>query len=1215
LKRAVVWTLGVLLLLILLPLGIAGWILGSESGTRTLLRQLDSFAPGLVTIGHSEGDLLGQLELEQLKVDWGTGLLEIDQLLLSWSPGALFDRRLQLNELAAKGLRYVGKPAEQVPAEPLQWPIELPNLKLPITLDIRKLSITNANFIAAPEAVPVQLDNAELVALWDGAGIAIDRFQLDGPHYKALISGQLNPNGDYVLNLDNQLQLALEDDTRFDLKGSILGNRHSLQIEQVLGGAASAGLSLNLRRPLVEPAWSGRVNLVELPVSLLGTALPIVIGGSLVSSGTWPIAQLTGELKTSSTMQEYDQLQLQLEGDADVEQISFQISKLELSQHQRPLHVSVKGKMAADKSLDVAANWRDLQWPLLGNPALSSSTGKLSVTGLLSNYQFNASAQLAAPAIPLGHWQLAGTGDQQHMTLAMLQGQILQGDVKANGELAWAPFPSWTLSASGEGLQTSSLVAELDTALSFQATTKGSIEESEPSVQVVLKNLSGTLNDRPVAGSGEFDHTSERTDIRRLQITVGGAAVNANGMLGPKESNLRWELQVPALQQLLPDASGQLSLNGNLDGPLQAPGIRAKLVANKLSYQQLDLSQLSANINLDLQDKRRSSAQVEGTDLVMAGQSISQLQLDFDGFIREHNIRLSVSQPESAQTAGNLALAAQGAYAKNQWSGTLQRLSLQAAPLGEWRLQQPFGLTAGATAASAEPFCLRQLGGASLCAEGYWQAQGTTAAQFNLSGLPLAQFSEYFPASISRLEGELSVEGNLQRKQNINARLKAKVSPGQLVIQDISGKDQLLDHNGAELEFITEGVGVAGWLRSRVGTTTLNASAKLVDLLQVTDKQQARLEGNLQIAAPDLQLVPLLVPAVSAIQGTASANFQVTGRLGEPLLLGGSSVDISRLDIEQIGWELDDALLEIKADGNTLLLDGSVVSKGRLAVSGELGLSAEQGWPLSVAVIGSDFAVTDLPNMQVYVSPDLKVQHGADGLSLTGTITIPKAQIIIRDLPAGALSPSSDVVVLREDGSVLKIESTAPISTDIDVRLGDKVQVSALGFDGYIGGQLKLRGDTGEALRATGDIRIDEGTFRAYGQRLEIERGLISYTNSPIDNPGINVRATRQIGDVVVGVNALGTARRTTVSTFSSPAMSENDRISYLVAGKPAREGASVSLEREIAKDLTVGVNVDTKTGESSFVTRYRILRTLYVEVGSSVRSSSLDLFYSIETE
>ncbi len=1214
-KRAVAWTLGVLLLLILLPLAIAGWLLGTESGTQTLLRQLDAVAPDLVTIGRSEGDLLGQLELEQLKLDWGSGLLEVDQLLLRWSPGALFDRKLLIDELSAEGLRYLGEAADPASAEPLQWPIELPNLKLPIAIDIRKLAVNNANFITGPDANPVHLDNAELIAHWDSAGIVIDRLQLDGPNYEALVSGQLNPTGDYVLSLDNQLQLALGDDTRFDLKGSILGNRHSLQVEQVLGGAASAGLSLNLRRPLIEPAWSGRVTLVELPASLLGTALPVVIEGSFASSGTWPSAQLTGELTTSSTAPEYDKLQLQLEGDADIVQPSFQISTLELSQHQQPLQVSVKAGMAADNSLDISGNWRDLQWPLLGKPAISSSAGKLSVSGLLSNYQFNASAQLAVPGIPVGHWQLSGTGDQQHITLATLQGQVLQGDIKANGELAWAPFPRWTLSASGKGLQASSLVPELDTALGFQAATKGSIEASGPSVQVVLKNLSGKLNDRPVAGSGEFDHSSERIDIRRLQITVGGAAVTADGMLGPKKSNLQWNVQVPALQQLLPDSSGQLSLTGKLDGPLQAPGIRAKLAVNKLSYQQLNLSRLTGDINLDLQDKRRSSAQVEGIDLVIAGQSISQLQLDFDGFIREHNIRLSVTQPESSQTGAKLALAAKGAYARNLWGGTLQSLSLQAEPLGEWRLQKPFGLTAGATAASAEPFCLRQLGGASLCAEGNWQAQGTTAAQFNLSGLPLAQFAEYFPPTISQLEGELSVEGKLQQQQNIKARLKARLSPGQLVMQDISGENQTLKHDGAELEISTEGNGVEGRLQSRVGTTSINASAKLVDFIQVTDKQQALLEGKLQIAAPDLQLVPLLVPAVSAIQGTANANFQVTGRLGEPLLLGESTVDISRLDIEQIGWELDDALLTIKAEGRKLLLDGSIVSTGQLAVNGELGLSAEQGWPINMEVKGSDFAVTDLPNMQVFISPDLKVQHGADGLSLTGAITIPEAQIIIRDLPAGALSPSNDVIVLREDGSVRKIESTAPISTDIDVRLGDQVQVSALGFDGYIGGQLKLRGDTGEALRATGDIRIEEGTFRAYGQRLEIERGLISYTNSPIDNPGINVRATRQIGDVLVGANALGTARRITVSTFSSPAMSENDRISYLVAGKPAREGASVSLEREIAKDLTVGVSVDTKTGDSSFITRYRILRTLYLEVGSGTRSSSLDLFYNVETE
>ncbi len=1212
-KRAIVWTLATLVLLLLLLLAATGWLLGSDSGTRTLLRQLDSLVPGL-TIGSSKGDLLGQLELEQIKLEWAAGLLDIDRLLLRWSPLKLLDRAVVVEELSANGLNYSVKSVEQGPTEPLQWPIELPNLTLPISVDIGKLTIDNASFITAPEAEPIQLDNAELVARWDKAGVTIDTLDASGPNYKIAISGQLNPTGDYALSIDNQLQLTWDGDRQLDLEGNIVGNRHSLQLEQILSGAASAGLSLNLRRPLVEPGWTGRINLVKLPASLLGTSLPIDIQGKLISSGSWPDTRLSGELETASTLPEYDRVRALIEGDANLEQLSGRLSKLELSRHQLPVHLSLQGEMAADKTLNISGDWSDLQWPLVGEPAFTSAKGKLAFDGTPGDYHFDADAQITLPGIPDGRWQLSGNGDQQRVSLEALQGQLLQGEIEANGEFAWAPSTSWTLSARGRGLQASSLVPELDTSLGFSATSEGSIDDSGPSLQVILQDLSGTLNAQPVTGSGEFKHHGERTDVSGFRLRVGSAAAQANGMLGPK-SNLKWSLQVPAAQELLPAARGRLSFNGSVAGPVSAPAIRAKLAADGLDYGELAMSQLAADIGLDLQDKQPSSLNLDGTGLVVAGQAIETLQLQLEGFVRDHSIRLTASQPEDAKTAAKLVLAARGGYADALWRGTLETLAIAANPAGDWRLQKPFALTAGAASASAKRFCLRQQGGASLCAEGAWHARGESSGEFELSGLPLAQFAEYFPDTISKLGGELSAEGKLQQKQNINALIKAKVSAGDLVVQDASGKALQLDHKGVELELTTAGKGVEGWLRSQVGTTILKANAKLPDVVSVTDKNQARLEGYLQLAAPDLELVSSLVPAITAITGTASADFKVTGKLGEPVLRGHSTVDVNRLEIEQLGWDIDDASLNIKADGKRLQVDGGLVSRGRLAINGELGLSAEQGWPLAMTVSGENFALTDLPNLQVFVSPDLKIRHTVDGFSLTGKIVIPEAEIIVRDLPAGAISPSGDVVVKRDDGTVRKVESTALIATNIEISLGEAVQVSALGFDGYIDGKLRLRGKPSRELLATGDVRVKEGTFRAYGQRLEIERGLISYANSPVDNPGINIRATRQIGDVLVGADALGTARRLTVKTFSSPSMSENDRISYLVAGKPAREGASLSLEREIAKNLTVGLKVDTKTGESSFVTRYRILRTLYVEVGSSARSSSLDLFYTLETD
>ena len=83
------------------------------------------------------------------------------------------------------------------------------------------------------------------------------------------------------------------------------------------------------------------------------------------------------------------------------------------------------------------------------------------------------------------------------------------------------------------------------------------------------------------------------------------------------------------------------------------------------------------------------------------------------------------------------------------------------------------------------------------------------------------------------------------------------------------------------------------------------------------------------------------------------------------------------------------------------------------------------------------------------------------------------------------------------------------------------------------------------------------GTYNAYGQKLDLERGQLLFSG-PLDNPGLDVRAVRSIEATVAGGE-----RRASVSSsrarvkaprtrvFSTPAMSEADALSYLLLGRP----------------------------------------------------------------
>ena len=86
-------------------------------------------------------------------------------------------------------------------------------------------------------------------------------------------------------------------------------------------------------------------------------------------------------------------------------------------------------------------------------------------------------------------------------------------------------------------------------------------------------------------------------------------------------------------------------------------------------------------------------------------------------------------------------------------------------------------------------------------------------------------------------------------------------------------------------------------------------------------------------------------------------------------------------------------------------------------------------------------------------------------------------------------------------------------------------------------------------MAVSGTVRAAEGTYAAYGQKLTIDRGLITF-NGPAENPRLDIEATRPNTDVRVGVLVGGTALNPRVRLFSEPELSEMDKLSWPVLGR-----------------------------------------------------------------
>jgi len=186
----------------------------------------------------------------------------------------------------------------------------------------------------------------------------------------------------------------------------------------------------------------------------------------------------------------------------------------------------------------------------------------------------------------------------------------------------------------------------------------------------------------------------------------------------------------------------------------------------------------------------------------------------------------------------------------------------------------------------------------------------------------------------------------------------------------------------------------------------------------------------------------------------------------------------------------------------------------------------------------------------VAVSPDLTISLVDSAMKVAGSLTIPSAKLIIRAQPEDATAVSPDEVVLAEE--VDKTQMLA-VSTEVNLVLGNDVNLEAYGLATGLRGRLQLRQENMNPPTARGTIFLHEGSYEAYGQKLEVTRGLLLFQGA-VDNPGLNIVASRKTPSATVGLEIGGTARDIKSRIFSDPAMPSTDALTILITGKPLTE-------------------------------------------------------------
>ena len=1212
---------GLAVVAILAVLLLALWaVLGTQAGSRWALGRV----PGL-SVENFQGHLGGRWSADHLLWQQDSSRVELKAPTLDWSPACLLRMTLCVNQLDVEQVSLQFPPS----TEESSGPIQLPELKLPVAIQLGDVRVGSLLFNGSEE-----LKGLQLAAHWTAAGMQIDSVHLQRDDLVLDLAGLLQPTGDWPLSATGNLSLPYAPGgapwkVALKVDGDLL---KTLKLDADSSGYLPAKLSGELQ-PLADnlPAQlhitaDGFKASADLPDTLQLNQLDLTAKGDLKSG-----YQLLGKAVLPA---EKGPVDLLLQGRVDAR--GAQIAGLDLTaDDKQSLKLSAQLDWQQGFSADAKIDWLDFPWhrlyPLIDEPQVTLRTFNGEISYKDGNYLGNLKADLDGPA---GKFNVVTpfSGDLKQIFLPELKLTAGQGKAEGHLNVQFADGIAWDTALDLSALNPAYWVAELPGTLAGPLRSKGEFKSEQLKLNADL-DLKGRLRGQTAVLAAKAEGAGEQWTLANLDIRLGDNRINGSGSLQQRLAG-QIDIKLARLAQLWPQLRGQI--NGRLDvaGSLKAPQGKLGLKGQQLAFADNRLQSLTLDATLD--NAQRAKIDLKGSGIQAGDTQVGTLTASAQGDIKNQKVQLDLAGPLI-----KLALALDGNLDKGNWRGRLASGDVQAGGQ-DWKLQAPSKIDYMADGKLTFSAHCWVSGPASLCGEDQ-RLMPEPKLRYHLKQFPIDSLAAFLPKDFA-WQGKLNADLQLDLPNSGPKGVVAvDASGGTLRVKD---KDQWLDFPYDTLKLETT-------LNPKRIDTQLNfRGGKLGELMvqaQINPLPKNKpMTGNFSLVGLDLAVARPFVPMVQTLSGKLNGNGRISGGLLAPQING---------NINLVGGEVSGPELPISLEGlnvQALIAGESVQLNGawRSGKAGQGSLKGQIDWGRALAVDlslqGAQLPVTVEPYAVLEVAPDLKISLKDDKLAIAGKVQIPRGDITVRELPPSTVKVSDDTVIVgsqTEEG-----KPAMAMAMDIDVVVGeDKLNFSGFGLTAKVQGHVHI----GDNLDTRGELWLNDGRYRAYGQKLDVRRARLLFAG-PLDQPYLDIEAIRKTDDIIAGIRLSGSAEQPTTQIFSEPAMSQEQALSYLVLGRPLTTTGednnmlaqaalglglmgSAGVTSDLAKNLgiqdfeldTQGSGTTTAVVASGKITeklslrygvgvfepastialRYLLSKKVYLEVASGV-ASSLDIFY-----
>ncbi|WP_428993842.1 translocation/assembly module TamB domain-containing protein [Achromobacter insuavis] len=1150
LRHVLVWWLPGLAMLAVLACSFVFWLLASQTGSRLLLttaaQQLDGQALAV------RGSVLRGLEVGRLDLNVSGTRIGISDLRLNVNWRALGNRLLHVRELSATNVEIgltAGEdaPADDKPDEPFSLPA------LPVDIAVDRLALGEFHLLQDGQPLPVELGDlsATFAAGKQGAQLRIANLRVGHEIGQAQLSGQAELQGladpwPFAARLDVTARgsgpdspLCQADQLSGKFAPPVQASKAPDAAKPRAGAARADAAKGKAAASAKAPATDAKTPAGTSPDAAADKAATAFVGPPAPACQVILRADAAGSL---------DSIQAKLDGTGAglaLDVVAYLAPRTPLVLRSARADARLPDKSTLSARLDLQA--------VDGQPGRDRIVGTLGAQRLdlspwlgdaLPPAVVSANAQLSAEFENLSQLRQAAI-DLRFEDGARWNKQVLAGTVKAQVDIA-APAVAPAAPPPADGA------------------ARAGADAATPPAAATADLLAGL-----------------RIHGLDVDLKLGPNRVRAQGEIGGADGALTLDAQAPQLDAFWPGIPGGADLKGKLGGTVAAHKGEITAGYNPAKPRPGVLGESRAQATLAFTGGWGKGAAGE-PDAALTGWrgAFSRLTADSAGFT------VSVDRP--------VTLSYLPAALAPQWQWQVGQTVIGVALPGKEKLAIAHKGSRGdakrwETAGQADNLVItaamaRQViaavdpEAAAKMSKGPKRVNATVAESQRRIALDASWDLKFDGrlagrARIARRDGDLLIPGD----PPVPLGVKALVLD--LTATPTSANASRLD---AKLDLATDKMGkIAG-----NGTAVLAVDAKGGMALDPRQPIRARLDADIT----DLAWVGLFVGDSMEIGGQVKANLEAQGTLNGKWsasgAIRGDKLRVVRIDD---GVRLIEGKLSARLDGDKLVLDSLRFPASLRVMPAEWrtkewittnpeakdGYAEAKGqWNLidgggSVRLTLYRFPALQRSDRYAMVSGTIDLNAAMPRIDIVGDLKADAGWFSLEILQ-GVPSLDDDVKVRRAGDDPGAVSTPLQTTMNLKFDMGPRFYITGMGLDAGLLGSIQILLNDGR-LTGVGALRTRGGGIEAYGQKLRLRRGTLTFQGR-LDNPLLDIEALRTGEQVEAGVKVVGTAQRPRIDLVSYPDVSDVEKLSWLLLGRgPDESGSDAALLLSVGTALLGG--------------------------------------------